>query len=45
VLTGGFVLVLLTWWFTHWRNRRRAELAGDGRQRHPSTRKVESEAL
>ena len=27
VLTGGLVLVLLTWWFTHWRSRRRAELA------------------
>lgn len=24
VLTGGFILVLLTWWFSHWRNRRRA---------------------
>ncbi len=36
VLTAGFVLVLLTWWFTHWRSRRRAALAdtldddGDG---------------
>jgi hypothetical protein len=45
VLTGGFVLVLLTWWFTHWRNRRRAALTGDGRERHPSTSKVESDAL
>lgn len=46
VLTGGFVLVLLTWWFTHWRNRRRAELVDDGRERHPSSsRKVESDAL
>ncbi len=45
VLTGGFVLVLLTWWFTHWRNRRRAALVGDGRERHPSAGKVESGAL
>ena len=45
VLTGGFVLVLLTWWFTHWRNRRRAELADDGRERHPSSSKVGSDAL
>jgi hypothetical protein len=46
VLTGGFVLVLLTWWFTHWRNRRRAELVDDGRERHPSSsNKVESDAL
>jgi hypothetical protein len=45
VLTGGLVLVLLTWWFTHWRNRRRAELVGDGRDRHPSSGKVESGAL
>jgi hypothetical protein len=45
VLTGGFVLVLLTWWFTHWRNRRRAELVGNGRDRHPSSGKVESGAL
>ena len=36
VLTGGFVLVLLTWWFTHWRGRRRSALANDGRERHPS---------
>ena len=36
VLTGGFVLVLLTWWFTHWRGRRRAAVAKDGRERHPS---------
>lgn len=36
VLTGGFVLVLLTWWFTHWRGRRRAASADDGRGRHPS---------
>lgn len=35
VLTGGFVLVLLTWWFTNWRARRRANL-DDGRDRHPS---------
>ncbi len=45
VLTGGFILVLLTWWFTHWRGRRRAELADDGRERHPSAGKVESDAL
>jgi len=45
VLTGGFVLVLLTWWFTHWRNRRRSELAGDGRERHPSNGAVESDPL
>jgi hypothetical protein len=45
VLTGGFVLVLLTWWFTHWRNRRRSALAIDGRERHPSSGKVESDAL
>jgi len=25
VLTGGLVLVLLTWWFTHWRARRRSD--------------------
>ena len=45
VLTGGFILVLLTWWFTHWRSRRRAELAVDGRDRHPSARTVESAEL
>jgi hypothetical protein len=45
VLTGGFVLVLLTWWFTHWRNRRRSELVTDGRERHPSNGQVESDAL
>jgi hypothetical protein len=45
VLTGGFVLVLLTWWFTHWRNRRRSELTGDGRERHPSNGQVGSDAL
>ncbi|HSP29059.1 MAG TPA: DUF6049 family protein, partial [Ilumatobacteraceae bacterium] len=45
VLTGGFVIVLLTWWFSHWRNRRRAALADDGRERHPSVAKVESDPL
>jgi hypothetical protein len=45
VLTGGLVLVLLTWWFTHWRNRRRGALANDGRERHPSMGKVGSDPL
>ena len=45
VLTGGLILVLLTWWFTHWRSRRRAELAIDVRDRHPSTGAVESDKL
>jgi len=35
VLTGAFLLVLLTWWFAHWRSRRRAEI-DSGRDRHPS---------
>jgi len=43
VLTGGLIVVLLTWWFTHWRSRRRAELAIDVRDRHPSTGAVESD--
>jgi hypothetical protein len=44
VLTGGLILVLLTWWFTNWRGRRRS-LLDDGRGRHPSTSNVESKAL
>jgi hypothetical protein len=44
-LTVGFVLVLLTWWFTHWRARRRATIIDDGRERHPTGRKVNSDAL
>ena len=35
VLTGGLVLVLLTWWFTHWRSRRRAAVVA-GTERHPA---------
>ena len=35
VLTAGFLLVLLTWWFAHWRSRRRADIES-GRDRHPS---------
>ncbi|MET0908653.1 MAG: DUF6049 family protein, partial [Ilumatobacteraceae bacterium] len=35
VLTAGFVLVLLTWWATHWRSRRRAAVT-EVRDRHPS---------
>lgn len=27
VLTGGLILVLITWWFNHWRTRRRATAA------------------
>ena len=45
VLTGGLILVLLTWWFTNWRGRRRAQLADNGRDRHPSSRTVESVEL
>jgi hypothetical protein len=47
VLTGGLVLVLVTWWFTHWRNRRRDALANGGRGRHPSNGNVtvQSDAL
>ena len=45
VLTGGFVLVLLTWWFSHWRSRRRSELATDRRERHPSNGELGSDAL
>lgn len=35
VLTAAFVLVLLSWWFAHWRGKRRAALE-QGRDRHPS---------
>ncbi len=45
LLTGGLILVLLSWWFTHWRARRRATLIDDGRDRHPTAHKVGSDAL
>jgi hypothetical protein len=45
VLTGGLVLVLLTWWFTHWRAKRRSAVIDVGRERHPSSRKVGSPTL
>ncbi len=47
LLTGGFILVLLTWWFSHWRAKRRAAVAADddGRDRHPTARAVGSDAL
>lgn len=35
VLTAAFILVLLTWWFAHWRSKRRANIE-EGRDRHPS---------
>ncbi len=38
VLTAGFVLVLLSWWFAQWRRRRRAAVI-DVRERHPSVAK------
>ncbi len=38
VLTAGLVLVLLTWWFTNWRKRRRSAVV-DVRDRHPSVAK------
>jgi hypothetical protein len=31
VLTGAFVLMLLTWWFSQWRSRRRARVDGEPR--------------
>ena len=39
VLTVGLLLVLLTWWFSHWRSRRRESEAGDVAGRHPSNGK------
>ncbi len=47
LLTGGFILVLLTWWFSHWRAKRRAAVAAEdeGRDRHPTGRGVGSDAL
>jgi len=44
VLMGGLILVLLTWWFTHWRAGRRESIA-EGRQRHPTASEVGSDAL
>jgi hypothetical protein len=44
LLTGGFILVLLTWWFSHWRSKRRPVVDDDGRGRHPTARAVESDA-
>jgi hypothetical protein len=41
VLTGGLALVLLTWWLAHWRAKRRADLADNGRARHPSARSAD----
>ncbi len=45
VLTGGLILVLASWWFTHWRAKRREEAIDNGRDRHPTNRKVGSDAL
>jgi hypothetical protein len=45
LLMGALILVLLTWWFSHWRARRRQDAEQDGRERHPSTREVRSDAL
>ncbi len=44
LLTGGFILVLLTWWLSHWRSKRRPLADDDGRDRHPTARAVESDA-
>jgi hypothetical protein len=44
VLTGGLIAVILTWWFSHWRSRRRAALL-EGRGRHPSGAELESGTL
>ena len=43
LLTGGFILVLLTWWFSHWRSKRRAIVDDEGRDRHPTARAVGSD--
>jgi hypothetical protein len=37
VITGGAVLVLLSWWFGHFRRRRRARLEGNGGRNGPAT--------
>jgi hypothetical protein len=44
VLTGGLIAIILTWWFSHWRSRRRAALL-EGRGRHPSGGELESSSL
>ena len=36
LLTGGFILVLLTWWFSHWRAKRRATNGADQDQTAPA---------
>lgn len=45
LLTGGLILVLLTWWFSHWRARRRDDDIDEVQNRHPAGRKVDSDAL
>jgi hypothetical protein len=45
LLTGGLILVLLSWWLTHVRTRRRSALIDNGRGRHPASRRLESDAL
>ena len=42
LLTGGFILVLLTWWFSHWRAKRRD---ADEADPDPSARALGSDAL
>ena len=42
LLTGGFILVLLTWWFSHWRAKRRA---ANGADPDPTAPALGSDAL
>jgi uncharacterized membrane protein len=45
VITGGAVLVLLSWWFGHFRRRRRTRLNGNGGPPEPDLSPDAAEAL
>ncbi len=42
VLTGGFVLILITWWIANWRNKKRRAAVAERRAHHPSAQAADS---
>ncbi|MEM9513570.1 MAG: DUF6049 family protein [Actinomycetota bacterium] len=42
VITGGFVLILITWWIANWRNKKRRAAVEERRAHHPSAQRADS---
>ena len=42
VLTGGLIVILITWWIANWRSKKRRAAVDQRRDHHPSARRPDS---